>query len=180
MLNCLQEKLQKEVRTDSQPVQLHNMGKGHLEQIVSDRLQDNATSVPTASLGRQEQQNDPPNVQTGTHKEREDELIDSGLEFQSEIILLCISFISQSCIVEFNPTELVKKKEGTFSALAVIVDYLEKRMKWCLTKSEHEALIKDHPKPDLLLCKVPAVAKFMKVFLGKQRSRQQPYYQSSH
>ena len=41
-------------------------------------------------------------------------------------------------------------------------------MKQCLTKDEHEALIKDHPKPDLSSCKVPPVDKFMKEFLGKR------------
>ena len=70
--------------------------------------------------------------------------------------------------MEFDPAELVKKKEGTFCAPTVIADYLEKRMKRCLTKDEHEALIKDHPKPDLPACKVPAVDKFMKEFLGKR------------
>ena len=45
---------------------------------------------------------------------------------------------------------------------------MEKRMKRCLTKDEREALIKDHPKPDLPACKVPAVDKFMKEFLGKR------------
>ena len=50
----------------------------------------------------------------------------------------------------------------------MIADYLEKRMKQCLTKDEREALIKDHPKPDLPACKVPAVDKFMKKFLGKR------------
>ena len=57
--------------------------------------------------------------------------------------------------------ELVKKKEGMFCALAVIADYLEKRMKQCFTKDD---LIKDHPKPDLLSCKVPAVDKFKRIF----------------
>ena len=41
-------------------------------------------------------------------------------------------------------------------------------MKRYLTKDEHEALIKDHPKPDSPSCKVPAVDKFMKEFLGKR------------
>ena len=36
--------------------------------------------MPTASLGGQERKNDPPNVQTETNKEREDELIDSDSE----------------------------------------------------------------------------------------------------
>ena len=36
--------------------------------------------------------------------------------------------------MEFDPAELVKKKEGTFCAPAVIVNHLEKRTKQCLTK----------------------------------------------
>ena len=50
----------------------------------------------------------------------------------------------------------------------MITDYLEKRIKQCLTKDECEALIKDHPKPDSPSCKVPAVDKFMKEFLDKR------------
>lgn len=75
--------------------------------------------------------------------------------------------------MEFDPAELVKKKEGTFCAPAVIADYLEKRMKRCLTKDEREALIKDHPKPDLPACKVPAVDKFIKEFLGKRYPKEE-------
>ena len=48
------------------------------------------------------------------------------------------------------------------------MDYLENRMKWYLTKDEHKALIKDHPKPGSPSCKVPAVDKFMKEFLDKR------------
>ena len=83
MLNCLQEKLQEEVRIDPWPVQLHDVGKfyqEHSEPTVRDRLQDNTTNLPTASLGGQEWQNDPPNVQTETNEEREDEPIDSDWE----------------------------------------------------------------------------------------------------
>ena len=84
---------------------------------------------------------------------------------------LHITFISRSSAAkqaEFDPTELVKKKEGTFTVPAVITEYLEKRMKRCLTKDEREALIKDHPKPDSPSCKVPTVDKFIKEFLGKR------------
>ena len=91
----------------------------------------------------------------------------SGTEFY----YLDITFISRSSAAkqaEFDPAELVKKKEGTFTAPAVITDYLEKRMKQCHTKDEREALIKDHPKPDSPSCKVPAVDKFIKEFLGKR------------
>ena len=48
--------------------------------MVRDGLQDNTTNFPTASLGGQERQNNPPNVQTETNEEREDEPIDSDSE----------------------------------------------------------------------------------------------------
>ena len=70
--------------------------------------------------------------------------------------------------MEFNPSELIKKKEGTFSAPDQIVSYMDKRMKQCLTKDEREALIKDHQRPDSTSCKVPAVDKYVKEFLGKK------------
>ena len=82
---------------------------------------------------------------------------------------LHITFISQSSTakqMEFNTTELVKKKEGTFTVPAVITDYLKKRMNWCHTKGQCEALIKDHPKPDSPSCKVLAVGKFLKELLN--------------
>ena len=89
-----------------------------------------------------------------------------------KVLLATYHFHSQSSTAkqaEFDPAELVKKKEGTFTAPAVITDYtyLEK-MKRCLTKDEHKALIKYHPKPDSPSCKAPAVDKFMKEFLGKR------------
>ena len=83
MLNCLQEKLQEEVRIDSRPIQLHNVGKIYQkcpELTVRDGLQDNTANLPTASLGGQERQNNPPNVQIETNEEREDEPIDSDSE----------------------------------------------------------------------------------------------------
>ena len=70
--------------------------------------------------------------------------------------------------MEFDPSELVKKKEGTFSAPEQIASYLDKRIKRCLTKDEREALIKDHLRPDSASCKVPAVDKYVKEFLGKK------------
>ena len=104
MLNCLQEKLQEEVRIDSRPVQLHNAGKIYQERpepTVRDGLQDNTTNLPTASLGGQERQNDPPNVQTETNEEREDKPI--------------YLFINQLIIakqMEFDPVESVKKRRN--------------------------------------------------------------------
>ena len=89
----------------------------------------------------------------------------------TKVLLATNHFHSRSSTAkqaEFDPAELVKKKEGTFTAPAVIMDYLEKRIKQCLTKDEREALIKDHPKPDSPSCKVPAVDKFLKEFLDKR------------
>ena len=61
MMNCLREKLQEEVRTDLQPVQLLiTRGVLYQELTVNDGLQDNFTVEPTASLGRQQQQHDSP------------------------------------------------------------------------------------------------------------------------
>ena len=79
-----------------------------------------------------------------------------------------ITSCSTAKSMEFDPSELVKKKEGTFSAPEQIASYLDKRMKRCLTKDEREALIKDHPRPDSASCKVPAVDKYVKEFLGKK------------
>ena len=73
------------MRIDSQPVQLHNTGKFYQEYpepTVRDGLQDNTTSLPTDSLGEQERQTDPPNVQTETNEEREDKPIDSDSEIR--------------------------------------------------------------------------------------------------
>ena len=58
-------------------------------------------------------------------------------------------------------------KEGKFRAPFVIADYLEKRMKWCLTKDECKVLTKDHTKSDSPSCKVPPIDRSMKIFLGK-------------
>ena len=48
----------------------------------------------------------------------------------------------------------------------MIADYLEKRMKWCLTKDECKVLTKDHTKSDSSSFKVPAIDRFMKKLLG--------------
>ena len=37
-----------------------------------------------------------------------------------------------------------------------------------LTKEEREALLKDHPRPDMASCKVPVVDKYIREFLGKR------------
>lgn len=41
-------------------------------------------------------------------------------------------------------------------------------MRRCLTKEEREALLKDHPRPGVASCKVPAVDKYIREFLGKR------------
>ena len=70
--------------------------------MVTDGLQDN-TDLLTASLGRQERQNDPPNVQTETNEERED-----------KPIYLFINQLTIAKQMEFDPVELVKKKKEHF------------------------------------------------------------------
>jgi len=69
--------------------------------------------------------------------------------------------------MEFNPMKLVKQKGGNFVAPEVITSYLDKILKQCLSKEEREALIKDHPRPDLPSCKVSVIDKYIKEFLGK-------------
>ena len=41
-------------------------------------------------------------------------------------------------------------------------------MRCCLKKEEREALLKDHPRPGVASCKVPAVDKYIREFLGKR------------
>ena len=69
--------------------------------------------------------------------------------------------------MEFDPSESVKKA-GMFTAPDQIASYLDKRMKQCLTKDKLEVLIKDHPWPDSMSCKVPVINKYVKEFLGKK------------
>ena len=49
----------------------------------------------------------------------------------------------------FDPTELVKNREGTFVTPKSVSTYLSKHMRRCLTKEEREALFKEHPRPDV-------------------------------
>ena len=65
---------------------------------------------------------------------------------------------------EFDPAELVKHKEGTFSVPKPIASYLSKHVKRCLSKEEREALFKEQ---DLEVCLVTKVNKYMSEFLGK-------------
>ena len=74
----------------------------------------------------------------------------------------------QPSVQEFDPASLVKEKEGTFTPHPLVAGYLGKRMQRCLTKEEHEALLKDHPRPGVASCKVPAVDKYIREFLGKR------------
>ena len=81
MMNCLQEKLQEEVRTDLQPVQLLNMpGVLYQEPTVNDRLQDNFTAKPTASLGGQQRQHNSLDQRSETNDGEVEDPIDSDPE----------------------------------------------------------------------------------------------------
>ena len=70
--------------------------------------------------------------------------------------------------INFDPTELVKNREGTFVTPKSVSTYLSKHLRRCLTKEEREALFKEHPRPDVEVCTVPKVDKYMTEFLGKQ------------
>ena len=69
---------------------------------------------------------------------------------------------------QFDPASLVKSKEGTFSAPSMMKKYLNKHMKCCLSKEERDAILKEHPKPDLHSCSPPKVDKYISDFLGKR------------
>ena len=71
-------------------------------------------------------------------------------------------------ILDFDPTELVKNREGTFVIPKSVETYLSKHLRQCLTKEEREALFKEHPRPDAEVCTVPKVDKYMTEYLGKQ------------
>ena len=58
-------------------------------------------------------------------------------------------------LVNFDPTELVKNREGTPRSVSV---YLSKHLRRCLTKEEREVLFSTVPKVD----------KYMSEYLGKQ------------
>lgn len=70
--------------------------------------------------------------------------------------------------LNFDPTELVKNREGTFVIPKSVESYLSKHLRRCLTKEEREALFKEHPRPDTEVCTVPKVDKYMSEYLGKQ------------
>ena len=68
---------------------------------------------------------------------------------------------------EFDPAELIRHKEGTFSVPKAISSYLSKHVKRCLSKGEREALFKEHPQPDLEVCLVLKVDEYISELLGK-------------
>ena len=70
-------------------------------------------------------------------------------------------------LANFDPSSLVKTKEGTFRAPQAIEKYLNKHLKRCLSKEEREAIFKEHPKPDLDSSVPPKADRYMIDFLGK-------------
>ena len=57
-------------------------------------------------------------------------------------------------------------EEGTFTPPDLIVKYLEKQIKRCLSKQEREDLFIKHLRPDAAVCVVPRVDKYITAFLG--------------
>ena len=68
----------------------------------------------------------------------------------------------------FDPQSLVKAKEGSFKAPKAMKKYLNKHLRRCLSKEEREALLKEHPRPDLESAVPPKADKFIIDFLGKK------------
>ena len=64
-------------------------------------------------------------------------------------------------VFDFDPTELVKNREGTFVIPKSVETYLSKHTRQCLTKEEGKALFKEHPRPDTEVCTVPKVDRYM-------------------
>ena len=75
-------------------------------------------------------------------------------------------------VLDFDPTELVKNRKGTFVIPKSVETYLSKHLRRCLTREEREALFKEHPRPDAEVCTVPKVDKYMAEYLGKQKEAQ--------
>ena len=71
-------------------------------------------------------------------------------------------------LASFDPSSLVKTKEGTFRAPQAMEKYLNKHLKRCLSKEEREAIFKEHPKPDLDSSVPPKADRYMIDFLGKR------------
>ena len=75
----------------------------------------------------------------------------------------------------FEPSSLVKAKDGTFQNPKSMRKYLEKHLRRCLSKEKREALFKEHLKPDLPVCAPPRVDKFMTDFLGKKLPKERDH-----
>ena len=73
----------------------------------------------------------------------------------------------------FDPASLVKAKEGTIAVPTPIKTYLERHLQRCLTKEEREALLKEHPRPDLEVTKAPPADKYILDFLGSKFPKDQ-------
>ena len=73
----------------------------------------------------------------------------------------------------FNPASLVKSKEGTFKPPRPMERYLGKHLKRCLSKEEWDALIKEHPLPDINACVPPKADKYLSDYLGRRFPRDQ-------
>ena len=75
---------------------------------------------------------------------------------------------SSSGTLNFDPSSLVKSKEGTTKVPKTIQKYLDRHLKHCLSKDEREALFREHPRPDLEVTIAPKVDKYISDFLGKK------------
>ena len=73
----------------------------------------------------------------------------------------------------FDPTSLVKHKEGSFTPSRSMKRYLGKHLRRCLQKQEWEALNKEHPLPDIDACMAPKADKYLLDYLGKCFPRDQ-------
>ena len=68
----------------------------------------------------------------------------------------------------FDPASLIKSKEGTFKPPRPMERYLGKHLKRCLSKEEWDALIKEHPLPDINECVPPKADKYLSDYLGRR------------
>lgn len=68
----------------------------------------------------------------------------------------------------FEPSSLIKSREGTFQVPPDMRKYLNRHLRRCLSKEEREALFKEHPRPNLESCTAPRVDKYISDFLGKR------------
>lgn len=75
---------------------------------------------------------------------------------------------SATNITDFDPASIVQSKDGAIKVPRVIVKYLDRHLKRCLTKEEREALFREHPRPDLDVTLAPKVDRYISDFLGKK------------